>query len=1058
MLRLQIQPGHLLLTLTLSCVWACGSADFSALHAAELVTLSPENYEEYRPQGKEVDAVWGDYVLRNDKITLAVADDQQHNGRSGGRRGNWIQGRIIDLTLREDGNDLLGYYDPAMYWPNHRGAPKPARIINDRNKQGDFNLAAEAHKQPGREPQSAEEVVLKIPCGGDMTEARYRLADGWPYVQCEMEFHNPTDKPREIPLYGMMTLGPESIVDNPHVESGVGQQGNLFWFADPLFGQAYGILVEDETLSPFYVRVRSAWLMHHCIFGERKPTGFTLQPDETKVVIRKLLIGANVFDVQATAADLRGQELRELTLEVSDKEGGVPEALVTAYQGKTVYGIARTNAEGRLKLRLPKQQFRLLVKPRDREEQERTVSADADTLEPFEFAPSAWVDVRVTDDSESPLPCKIQFRGVAPTKDPLFFTTMGDERVEHMLQPATGEIKERIPPGKYRVIITRGPEYDAYETEMEAKSGQTTEIRATLKRSVDTSGWISAEFANRSTQTLRWSISTTRGRVLNLLAEGIEFAPATETHHIFSYKPILAELSAERWLRTEDGINLAQPVRKSFTAQNAFPLKYVPGDQDGGMPQRPAHVLQVYWLSNVPHKIDERGEIITTGGDRKLIQVTPPGIWRNDGRLEGMSWLLDERKTRLERYMRDARLRELAWYHAMEIQPLDVFLDLPVYDSADPQGERDLQAWHDQLTEREAEHWPEVEDRNRDWLRMLNLGYRITGVVNNAARTNLHGTGHWRNYLQVGKDDPAALETGEILDAIQSGAATMTNGPFLEVTATAGDENAGPGDDLLAEGKTADLSVKVQCPDWIDIDQVQVLFNGHRVESLTFKRADGAAGFVKESGPVRYEAKLPLKLDADTRVIVLAAGQGKNLRPLSSEEDKTFTAIAMSNPIYIDTDGNGFKPHSPVDDKVFTRLDASATPQAGKSLPLILTMRNTGKESYTDEVTLEVSPADAAEIVSPQISLSLQPGAQKSFSFTVMPTGKQEKFVIRIQRSTVDVGRRPAGIDLILGKQPKQLDAGWLYEDAPDLIPAGLKEPVRHEPKKDEAQKDEAQK
>ncbi len=36
--------------------------------AADLVTLSPQTWERYVPHGKEVDAIYGDFVLVNDRL------------------------------------------------------------------------------------------------------------------------------------------------------------------------------------------------------------------------------------------------------------------------------------------------------------------------------------------------------------------------------------------------------------------------------------------------------------------------------------------------------------------------------------------------------------------------------------------------------------------------------------------------------------------------------------------------------------------------------------------------------------------------------------------------------------------------------------------------------------------------------------------------------------------------------------------------------------------------------------------------------------------------------
>ena len=46
----------------------------STIGAAELAVLRPETWDEYAPRGKEVDCTYGDFVLRNDKLELAIGD------------------------------------------------------------------------------------------------------------------------------------------------------------------------------------------------------------------------------------------------------------------------------------------------------------------------------------------------------------------------------------------------------------------------------------------------------------------------------------------------------------------------------------------------------------------------------------------------------------------------------------------------------------------------------------------------------------------------------------------------------------------------------------------------------------------------------------------------------------------------------------------------------------------------------------------------------------------------------------------------------------------------
>ena len=61
-------PPLFLATLTIGFV----SAKWTG--AAEVVQLNPENWDEYAPAGKEADCIYGDYVMRSDRIIAVVGE------------------------------------------------------------------------------------------------------------------------------------------------------------------------------------------------------------------------------------------------------------------------------------------------------------------------------------------------------------------------------------------------------------------------------------------------------------------------------------------------------------------------------------------------------------------------------------------------------------------------------------------------------------------------------------------------------------------------------------------------------------------------------------------------------------------------------------------------------------------------------------------------------------------------------------------------------------------------------------------------------------------------
>jgi hypothetical protein len=210
------------------------------------------------------------------------------------------------------------------------------------------------------------------------------------------------------------------------------------------------------------------------------------------------------------------------------------------------------------------------------------------------------------------------------------------------------------------------------------------------------------------------------------------------------------------------------------------------------------------------------------------------------------------------------------------------------------------------------------------WMQLLNLGYRITGVVNTDAHYNFHESGWLRNYLKSDTDNPAEIKTLDMVHAAEAGHVVMTNGPFLTVQVAAKNpapptprrlKHSGPpaksvgipGDNVYAPHGEAMLHIRVQCPNWLDINRVQVFLNGRAAKDLNFTRRDTPRPF--GDGVVKFDTTVPLALTTDTHIIVAAAGEGLTLSPIMGPQHGTDMPIAVSNPIFVEHNDNGFQPN-----------------------------------------------------------------------------------------------------------------------------------------------------
>jgi len=174
----------------------------------------------------------------------------------------------------------------------------------------------------------------------------------------------------------------------------------------------------------------------------------------------------------------------------------------------------------------------------------------------------------VRDEKGAYSPAKVQFIGVEGTETPNFGTPLRAHGGDHQYQTHDGQFAQQIPPGKYLVRITHGPEYDLEEQRIEVAKGATVDVRATLKRTVDTRGWVSADYHSHTTQSGD-NYCGSNDRIINLAAEQIEFAPSTEHNRISDWQPDIERLGLSRYLKTVIGLELTGSAQHL----NAFPLR-----------------------------------------------------------------------------------------------------------------------------------------------------------------------------------------------------------------------------------------------------------------------------------------------------------------------------------------------------------------------------------------------------------------------------------------------------------------------------------------------------
>ena len=800
--------------------------------SAERIVLTPVTWDGVVPAGKEVDCIYGDIVLRNDQLTAIIANPIA--GRDANMTVRNVGGCVIDLTKRVLPNDQLSAFYP--------GANKYAF----RNLPGDLGANQLEAERASRVSFRCQSEAIE---GGPQVTVTYTLYDGDPFLGITTEYKNPHDTAITVDLL-------DSMRADRSFRFKIDDETGLLWANDNWWRQAYGVMVEEHAITS----------VDDSLQRQRPVIGYTtngsskvhIEPGESYSVKRKLIPANHLLDLKGIARELNGQQTYPCEIAITDLAGPIASAKVTLFNTDGEFGSATTLADGKVAFTAPPGRFRVRVIAFGRPDEEISMQVNGSLSLGIQMQLPGYVNATITDEEGGPIPCKVEFRGKNGTRDPYYGPDSKVFGVRNLRYSHNGIFRIPISPGSYDVIISHGNEYDAVFTSIDVRQGKDTELRAELKRTVNTTGWVSGDYHSHSSPSGD-NTSSQKGRVLNLLAEHIEFGPCTEHNRVSSYLSHLREFNAEHLMATCSGMELTgYPLPVNH--QNAFPLEHRPRTQDGGGPRTDEDpVAQIARLALWDQNSD------------KLVQQNHPNLIR----------ILDDRD---ENGIADGGFKEMFGYmDVIEVHPPGMIFDGP---------------------DAKRGNWDNTMIR---WMQLLNLGYRIPGVVNTDAHYNFHGSGWLRNYIKSSTDNPAEIKIDEMVMASERGNVTMTNGPFLQVVTTAGRTMSFPGSDLIARDGKVNVKVRVQCANWLDINRVQLILNGRLKEDYNFTRRTHPEMFSTEV--VKFDNAIPVVLSEDTHIIVAVAGEGLKLGPVVGPDRGEDMPVAVSNPVFVDVDGGGFKPN-----------------------------------------------------------------------------------------------------------------------------------------------------
>jgi len=519
---------------------------------------------------------------------------------------------------------------------------------------------------------------------------------------------------------------------------------------------------------------------------------------------------------------------------------------------------AATHDGGQFTMPLPAGRYQVLVRARGRD---LTTPVDVEvktgltTGLDLQSSPGARISVLIRDDAGAALPAKVTVVGTydaqESNRDPkkhLFNLSVGEEwrgtdLIPDTADPATrrylegvfhtnnGAVTGTIRPGTYDVYVSRGPEYDVHIQTVTVLPGGSAELAATLRRTVDTSGYVSADFHIHSVKSIDSSVAEDP-RVISYAAEGVEVMVSTDHNYVTDYAPTIARLGLDTWMRSFVGLELTTLEMGHF---NGFPLRY---------DVTPATHGSFEWSSRTPDEIFNSIRDLGINREETIVQVNHPRdtilgyfnqfVWDQDDAVAlGQSDPL--LGVNVANYPNFAKENFSLDFDAIEVfngkrfEYLHNYVipdPLPPPPLADPVEYPSLVPGTVMRDFRGNIAFPGVIE---DWFQLLRLGHRHAGVANSDSHTPVYDeAGYPRSYVRAASDVPGRLGTSEMVRSIRAMDVVLTNGPFIAFDV----EGAGMG--ALATANAGQVHVKgeVRTAPWVRPDTLIIFENGRNVRQL----------------------------------------------------------------------------------------------------------------------------------------------------------------------------------------------------------------------------------
>lgn len=433
----------------------------------------------------------------------------------------------------------------------------------------------------------------------------------------------------------------------------------------------------------------------------------------------------------------------------------------------------------------------------------------------------------------------------------------GPESYRISLAGTTKDLREvQLPPGQYRILASRGPEFSVTETSVNITAGEITDLAISRpKRVLDTSGLVSADFHLHSGLSFDSSLSPEQ-RVIDFVAQGCEILVPTEHFVTYDLRSTISALGLENDVISFPGVEITGMARTAIAPttighSNVFPVEADPSAFMGG---------------TLPFENKRLGQVI---GEYKAL--FPDSIFQLN-------------------HPRDVAMDDdIAFFNHLSqgaaYDPQKLLTEEPnslLIEKHQGSSYRDID--FDVLELLNSKDMALYELTRTDWFSFLRQNIYHVVTANSDSHMSSQLVAYPRNMLAIPHSRLADISTADIVRTVKAGNVYGTTGPMLQIDL----DGIPPGGTFT--GTKGILSIMVDSADWIPVDEARIWLNGelHNTLPLTV------------GTPLRVE----IDVDSDSFIFVEVAGPASETYKAVAPGYRPF---AFANPIFVDTFADGWR-------------------------------------------------------------------------------------------------------------------------------------------------------